>query len=718
MEKLHTVGKENLFKAVNCSPILSSAGVLKEHGTERLIYSPLSERNLPCQGNRLYDPGTDKAFKVGLFLSTPVQQPPSSLPDNHTDSWEEIRILDEEELWIERTQVVTKEDHLFYFEIAKEVVDNIIENLPILDMDESTGESDNTVVAADVTKNHLVNGVNAGGNAEEIETVHNGNDMVGDERKEDIAINIKDVSQNCCEDARFSDQLVGKSDLEQGDPDEKGNLEKDQPVEQSGLEHNQPVEKNALEEVQPSEKNELEGDNDFIHSCSELDTTVKEASLSDDSCLENTLSEEKSLEDLDETVREVLPDEQASSAHPLTEDKKDFEMGDDINLEFDENAFKPAAVFGLELDFLEKCGNTGATDYESELARQSLYVKFDPLVEARKNDEIKQDFNDLSKINPADLLFQGAISSDDLLGMDTPPAKPVVSRRALLAQTQKTETEESTATSTVVAPVDLFDLSPTQNAPSIEKTEEAESSKSESNIAVAEEESSLVQPLQFSKKDLEKAVEEEREKLSSRWNLQNSLHEGEMEKLLEERNKLLKERNEIQDENKVVKTLMMEYEQTMAQMIKDRENVQSEQEKSNSEIVQERDQLQRDLNNTEKSFAHLHEKFGKLKTAVESYRKNEDVLKKVVKDLQEHVKNAEAKYQVLKGHAEQKLQEASAEINRVQATCKSEIAGLQAAFKLEKAKNTSLQQSLEQKIAENKELTAICDELIGKVGVS
>ena len=77
--------------------------------------------------------------------------------------------------------------------------------------------------------------------------------------------------------------------------------------------------------------------------------------------------------------------------------------------------------------------------------------------------------------------------------MDTPPAKPVVSRRALLAQTQKTETEESTTTSTVVAPVDLFDLSPTQNAPSIEKTEEAESSKSESNIAVAEEESSLVQ---------------------------------------------------------------------------------------------------------------------------------------------------------------------------------------------------------------------------------
>ena len=56
-------------------------------------------------------------------------------------------------------------------------------------------------------------------------------------------------------------------------------------------------------------------------------------------------------------------------------------------------------------------------------------------------------------------LFQNSFirSSDNLLGMDTPPAKPVVSRRALAEQTQNTETVESTPVSTV-APVDLFDL--------------------------------------------------------------------------------------------------------------------------------------------------------------------------------------------------------------------------------------------------------------------
>ena len=41
------------------------------------------------------------------------------LPENCSDTWEDIRKLDEEEVWLERTQVVTKEDHLQYCEIAK-----------------------------------------------------------------------------------------------------------------------------------------------------------------------------------------------------------------------------------------------------------------------------------------------------------------------------------------------------------------------------------------------------------------------------------------------------------------------------------------------------------------------------------------------------------------------------------------------------------------------
>ena len=63
-------------------------------------------------------------------------------------------------------------------------------------MDESTGECDNTVVAADAVKNHLVNGVsvNASYDAEGMD--HNGGDVVGDERKEGIVTDIKDVNQS------------------------------------------------------------------------------------------------------------------------------------------------------------------------------------------------------------------------------------------------------------------------------------------------------------------------------------------------------------------------------------------------------------------------------------------------------------------------------------------------------------------------------------------
>lgn len=42
-------------------------------------------------------------------------------------SWEEIRKLDEEQNWTERTQVVTKEDHKLYIDIARVInISNVL----------------------------------------------------------------------------------------------------------------------------------------------------------------------------------------------------------------------------------------------------------------------------------------------------------------------------------------------------------------------------------------------------------------------------------------------------------------------------------------------------------------------------------------------------------------------------------------------------------------
>lgn len=63
-------------------------------------------------------------------------------------------------------------------------------------MDESTTECDNTVVAADVIKDDLVNGLDNAGCTEEIKTVHNGSDIVCDERIEYVAMDLKDLPQS------------------------------------------------------------------------------------------------------------------------------------------------------------------------------------------------------------------------------------------------------------------------------------------------------------------------------------------------------------------------------------------------------------------------------------------------------------------------------------------------------------------------------------------
>jgi predicted RNase H-like nuclease (RuvC/YqgF family) len=72
--------------------------------------------------------------------------------------------------------------------------------------------------------------------------------------------------------------------------------------------------------------------------------------------------------------------------------------------------------------------------------------------------------------------------------------------------------------------------------------------------------------------------------------------------------------------------------------------------------------------------------------------------------------------QVLKSHAEEKLESANQEIDAEKKKAASEIARLQAALKKYELKCGMLERSLQAKTRENEELTAICDELINKVG--
>lgn len=66
-------------------------------------------------------------FSFLLFLKFSEQVSFKNSPVRHTipysgvssGDWQEIRKLDEEENWTERTQIVTKEDHKLYTEAAR-----------------------------------------------------------------------------------------------------------------------------------------------------------------------------------------------------------------------------------------------------------------------------------------------------------------------------------------------------------------------------------------------------------------------------------------------------------------------------------------------------------------------------------------------------------------------------------------------------------------------
>ncbi|ESO89826.1 hypothetical protein LOTGIDRAFT_124672 [Lottia gigantea] len=134
------------------------------------------------------------------------------------------------------------------------------------------------------------------------------------------------------------------------------------------------------------------------------------------------------------------------------------------------------------------------------------------------------------------------------------------------------------------------------------------------------------------------------------------------------------------------------------------------------DVMKERDQALEDLNSVETAFSDLHRRFEKAKGAVENFKQNEGILKKCVEEHQGKVKRAESKLQALKQQAEEKLEQAHNDLEKIKKSSSTEIAKLEAALKKCEIQIKGLEHSLEQKKKENEELTAICDELISKVG--
>ncbi|KAJ8346712.1 hypothetical protein SKAU_G00281130 [Synaphobranchus kaupii] len=165
-----------------------------------------------------------------------------------------------------------------------------------------------------------------------------------------------------------------------------------------------------------------------------------------------------------------------------------------------------------------------------------------------------------------------------------------------------------------------------------------------------------------------------------------------------------------------MRKIVAEYENTVAQMIEDEHRTNRTTQRTLQQLTTEKDQALADLSSVERSLSDLFRRYENMKTILEGFKKNEEVLKNCAQEYLVRVKQEEQRYQTLKLHAEEKLDSANEEIALVRSKANSESIALNASLRKEQMRVESLEQALHQKNQEIEELTKICDELIAKLG--
>ncbi|NXG20708.1 TACC3 protein, partial [Grallaria varia] len=341
-----------------------------------------------------------------------------------------------------------------------------------------------------------------------------------------------------------------------------------------------------------------------------------------------------------------------------------------------EEFFRPSSEvlgMGIEIDYLEQFGTSSFK--ESALRKQSLYLKFDPLLRDSPRKPYQKLIETNESIIPALPQYGPVADTSKLL---EEPEKPLVS----LQTEEKPKGLDLLGTFTTSDTGPLIPGSLSGDVPPVPFVTSVDTAVD-----------AIIDVLKYSQKDMDAVVQEK---------------ELETQKWKDKYNKLYMEYQEM---GKIV----AEFEQTITQVIEDAQKQKEISKKEIQKVMEEKQQALSDLNSMEKSFSELFKRLEKQKEALEGYRRNEEVLKKCAEDYLARIKKEEQRYQALKAHAEEKLQKANEEIAHVRNKADSEAAALQATLRKEQMRNQSLERSLEQKSKENDELTKICDDLISKI---
>ena len=168
-----------------------------------------------------------------------------------------------------------------------------------------------------------------------------------------------------------------------------------------------------------------------------------------------------------------------------------------------------------------------------------------------------------------------------------------------------------------------------------------------------------------------------------------------------ELDKLKRELRVKADSEDQMKQVLREYEKTISDLIMEKENEKKKMEMDIESALAEKNQAIEDLHNVESAFSDVHRKYERTKQVVVEVKKNEEQLKQFVEEYKDKLQKAEQKYNMLKGHASDKLEEANREIDNIRSGQDAEKVKLNAIVQKTEMKVRNLERTLAQKSKEN-----------------
>ncbi|GAB1602724.1 serine/arginine repetitive matrix protein 2-like isoform X1 [Argonauta hians] len=351
----------------------------------------------------------------------------------------------------------------------------------------------------------------------------------------------------------------------------------------------------------------------------------------------------------------------------------------------------------------------------TRLCRESLYMKFDPLLGVNTTADLEISKAKPVSKQPALKSIKSPPQSPDLIMMDSPTRKSMYQKASAMRQAVNPSSTKNVD--------DILFLSPQNNG----------------NVPffgtpLPQKRSEIIEVLKYTEDDWLKMkqnieLEYQNRLMSASQELtmkiseineqhQNALNDKniELEQLKKDLEEAKTEKKGCQDKVAEMKIVLDDYSTLLDQLAAEKMKYAEKYEKKIDGSRKEVDLIQDELQTVQKAYSDLLRRFEKAKTIIEGFKKNEETLKNHVTELTTKMKEDKKNWSTLMKESKETQANLEKEVAALKKKLTVDSSCYQATNKRKDMKIAEQENDLERKKNQIEELTKICDDLMEKVG--